>query len=72
MMYKRIIYFLIIGGWMTIVAAQNQPRVKSVGLAFDQDFYDFGRITPDSVLYHVFHFKNVAADTIYIYNVSAT
>jgi|GEM_PF-1138042 len=71
-MYKRIIYFLVVCGWMTMLTAQDQPQEKSVGLAFDQESYDFGRITPDSVLYHVFHFKNVATDTIHIYNVGAT
>jgi hypothetical protein len=71
-MFKRVIHFLLVFGWMTILAAQNQPQGKSVGLAFNQESYDFGRITPDSVLYHVFHFKNTGTDTVHIYNVGAT
>ena len=71
-MYKRIIYFLVVCGLVTMLAAQNQPQEKSFGLTFDQESYDFGWITPDSILYHVFHFKNVGTDTIHIYNVGAT
>jgi hypothetical protein len=46
-------------------------EVKS-GLVFSELEYDFGTVNPDTVLNHVFTFKNASSDTIKINKVAAT
>lgn len=63
-----LILFIFYGGSF----AQDVEHHNYNQLHFAQEVYDFGILTSDSSVSHVFHFKNMGADTIQIYNVGSS
>ena len=48
---------------------QDSRDKSNARIVFENDKYDFGEVSNDTVLTHVFEFKNPGADTLYIQSV---
>ena len=46
--------------------AQNTTEKTNASMDFEEDFYDFGEVSSDTVLTHVFKFENSGTDTLFI------
>jgi hypothetical protein len=46
-------------------------RTDGPQLAFEEETFDFGTIEPGTIAEHVFKFKNIGQDTVYIKRVSS-
>jgi hypothetical protein len=49
--------------------AQDSNEKSGARLVFDNESYDFGEVSNDTVLTHVFEFENPGTDTLFIGNV---
>jgi hypothetical protein len=48
---------------------QDSEQISKAKIVFDQDNYDFGEVSNDTVLTHVFKFENPGTDTLFIKSV---
>jgi len=68
--FTKILLFTLL--MMGFVFAQNEPAIQKSHLKFTEDSFDFGVLTTDSLVTHVFNFKNTGPDTIEIHNVGSS
>ncbi len=54
------------------VSAQNKPDIKGATIQFEEESHNFGKVSPDSIVYHVFDFKNTGDDTLKIFRVGSS
>jgi hypothetical protein len=48
---------------------QNTSTKSNASIVFEEDSYDFGEVSTDTVLTHVFKFENTGTDTLFIKSV---
>ena len=46
--------------------AQNKTPTSDASIVFEEEKYDFGEVSNDTLLAHVFKFKNTGTDTLFI------
>jgi hypothetical protein len=75
MQIKYLLFFLILCwtafGYAQQVDSSSAPDIKP-GLIFSEMEYDFGTIKSDSIVSHVYTFKNTTLDTIKINKVGTS
>ena len=49
--------------------AQNYSTKSNAHLVFEEENFDFGEVSNDTVLTHVFKFENTGTDTLFIQSV---
>jgi hypothetical protein len=64
-----IILILIL---QTSLIAQNSTPKSNASLEFEEEHYDFGEVSNDTVLTHVFKFENTGTDTLFIQSVKGS
>lgn len=73
---KRNLFFIyivviVIFGLMH-VNAQDKTDIKGAIIQFEETSHNFGKVSPDSIVYHVFDFKNTGDDTLKIFRVGTS
>lgn len=67
---KKLISFILLVTVMIVfqgnLLAQNTGPTSDVTLVFEEEKYDFGEVSNDTVLTHVFKFQNTGTDTLFI------
>jgi hypothetical protein len=67
---KLLLVFILVFCWASLAFSQgttpNSLKEGKTGLLFEETSYDFGILDSDSVVSHVFKFKNISNDTIKI------
>jgi hypothetical protein len=58
-----ILVFILLQG---ILVAQNTVPTSDALLVFEEENYDFGEVSNDTVLTHIFKFQNTGTDTLFI------
>ena len=48
---------------------QNSENISNATIVFEEETYDFGEVSNDTVLTHVFEFENSGTDTLFIRSV---
>jgi len=48
---------------------QDSANSSNAKIVFEKESYDFGEVSNDTVLTHVFEFKNTGTDTLFIASV---
>lgn len=70
---QRIAGILVIGLLSFVfVFAQDAQQENSPKIEFVEQSYDFGEITQDSIVHHVFKFANTGNDTLKIHRVKSS
>jgi hypothetical protein len=57
---------------VTTVFSQVDDQEKYFNLIFEEQSFDFGKLDSDTLVTHLFKFKNISADTININNVGSS
>jgi hypothetical protein len=55
-----------------LIFAQDKAPAEKSHLEFSEDSFNFGQLQTDSLVTHVFNFKNTGSDTIEIHNVGSS
>jgi hypothetical protein len=76
MLRLKYFIFILVLYTATVVSAQIQDSTVSENekpaLEFDHMEYNFGTVTTDTVVSHIYNFKNVSLDTIKINKVGTS
>jgi hypothetical protein len=62
--YSVIIAFIIL--IQGTLFAQNTTPTSDASIVFEEEKYDFGEVSNDTLLSHVFKFENTGTDTLFI------
>ena len=67
---NKLVLFIVLVAVMVlfqgILLAQNTVPTSDAILVFAEEKYDFGEVPNDTVLTHVFKFRNTGTDTLFI------
>jgi hypothetical protein len=66
---KYISYIIIVALLILIqgtLLAQNTTPTSDASIVFEEEKYDFGDVSNDTLLTHVFKFENTGTDTLFI------
>jgi hypothetical protein len=65
--YKSLKFFVVVFILLQgILVAQNTVPISDALLVFEEENYDFGEVSNDTVLTHIFKFQNTGTDTLFI------
>ena len=62
-----VIFVLIL--LQSTLFGQNSENISNATIVFEEETYDFGEVSNDTVLTHVFEFENSGTDTLFIRSV---
>jgi hypothetical protein len=70
---QKYITFIVLAAFIIIfqgpLFSQNTTLTSDATIVFEEEKYDFGEVSNDSVLTHVFKFENTGTDTLFIKDV---
>ena len=68
-MIRSVLFTLLL---FIFVFAQDTKQEDTPKIEFAEQSYDFGEITQDSIVHHVFKFTNTGNDTLKIHRVKSS
>lgn len=71
-MIRKTGLLLVVMVLFALQPAMAQQEPKGAHMEFDAENYDFGKIEADSVVYHVFTFRNTGTDTLKVRGVRSS
>ncbi|MBD3224757.1 MAG: DUF1573 domain-containing protein [Caldithrix sp.] len=54
------------------VHAQKQEKLKGPLIELQKDIHEFGKVRQDTIVSHVFTFKNAGSDTLYVAKIGSS
>jgi len=64
-----IVVFLVLLLFQSNIFGQDTENKSNANIVFEEEQYDFGEVSNDTVLTHVFEFENTGTDTLFIRSV---
>ena len=61
-----ILVIVVIIVFQGTLLAQNNAPTSDATIVFEEEKYDFGEVSNDTLLTHVFKFQNTGTDTLFI------
>lgn len=70
-MRKIFIILLALDLWLGISLAQDSTQVKGARISVSESTHDFGEVSADTMVSHIFVIKNVGSDSLRIYRLKS-